>query len=77
MSYYFSSTTTLPNIDYSYSISVYFLCTSITLPKSEELSTFIYKFKRNGDEYLELTATLAATAVAFNSINAYLALTTN
>lgn len=77
MSYYFASATTLPNTDYAFSISTYFQCTSITLPKSSDPTTFVYKFKRNGDQYLELTATLTASPVAFNASNATLSLTTN
>lgn len=66
MSYYFSQGS-LPNRDYSFAISTYLECTSITAPESETPTTFTYKFKRNGEEYMRLSATLTATAATFNA----------
>jgi hypothetical protein len=41
-----------PNTDYAFNIDVYLDCSSIAAPDSETPTTFLYKFKRNGEEYL-------------------------
>ena len=77
MSYYFGTLSALPNRDYSFAISVYLECTNITAPESETPTTFTYKFKRNGEEYMRLSATFTATAATFNASAFALTLLTN
>ena len=63
---YYNCTTNNDNTLTTASLQLNLDCT-FTLPPSAEPTNFIFLFKRNGSSYLNLTAPLAAQAMAFSN----------